>query len=676
MKYIKLYEEYVLKQLEDQYDIILDLWEGKEHLELSKIEVPKEARGSGVGSNVMQTICDYADEVGKKIYLTPSKDFGATSIARLESFYKDFGFVKKPKDDFSVRHVMVRFPETNEAKKSKPKSFVQKVKDMGKKVKKLTSKGRDEVDKLKDLQDKQKEGGAEPSDKLTAALIKTNTQIARVDIEKTSLKKQQLELKKKIKTTKDSEKAKKQVADKSKEMKKESFLFEKRPEWKDSDAPDANGRFRDLNPEDLATWLIKTRDKDLTKITGSLNQQIVFNRNEDPEYADKMERTRKEVYKQLGREDLLEKLIDSDGYINCTGCDWKWAIVDGGEDPFKCHKCGCDNTPDIKVNEAEETYNDYPAAASKNAKQAIDWKEEHGRDEVTGGTAVGWARAHQLAKGEKLSRDVVSRMAQFNRHRKNSKVAAEFKDEPWKDKGYIAWLIWGGDEGVDWAIEKMAEIEKSEVKEQFRYVKTFESFINESNAEAQLDATVEHVYKVLDGKVSKAEILETIRPMVDEGFLSFISGLFKNPFIKRKIGKLADELFAVRVEIGKLELEGDPVERYKQELDSAKDGEYSTSSSYSEDDDRGDDIHAKKIEILQRKEEDVVDAMDNLAGDNNTLLEYLKKVKLEVRMKETEMLMKVADSEVRRIMGQIKQKDQRSVRELDRNIKDMIDAEE
>lgn len=634
MKHIKLYEEYVLKQLEDQYDITLDLWEGKEHLELSKIEVPKEARGSGVGSNVMQMICDYADEVGKKIYLTPSKDFGATSIARLESFYKDFGFVKKPKDDFSVRHTMVRFPETNEAKKSKPKSFIQKVKDMGKKIKKLTDKGRDGIDKLKDLQNKQKEGGAEPSDKLTAALIKTNTQIARVDIQKTGLKKQQLELKKKIKTTKDSEKAKKQVADKSKEMKKESFLFEKRPEWKDSDAPDANGRFRDLNPEDLAAWLIKTRDKDLTKITGSLNQQIVFNRNEDPEYADKMERTRKEVYKQLGREDLLKE-----------------------------------------SSETEALYDDYPAAASKNAKQAIDWKEEHGRDEVTGGTEVGWARAHQLAKGEKLSRDVVSRMAQFNRHRKNSKVAAEFKDEPWKDKGYIAWLIWGGDEGVDWAIEKMAEIEKSEVKENLRYIKTFENFINESKAEAQLDATVEHVYKVLGGKVSKAEILETIRPMIDEGFLDFISGLFKNPWIKRKIGKLADELFAVRVEIGKLELEGDPVEKYKEELEMAKDGEYSTSSSYSSNDDRGDEIHTKKIEILQAKEEAIVDAMDELAGDNDTLLEYLKKVKLEVRMKQTETLMKIADSEVRRIMGQIKQRDQRSVRELDRNIKDMIDTE-
>ena len=86
----------------------------------------------------------------------------------------------------------------------------------------------------------------------------------------------------------------------------EQFINEERPEWHDSDAPDAEGRFKDLNPKDLAAWLIKTRKKDLRKITGSLNQQIVFNRGEDKAYADKMEKTRKEVYKQLGREDLLE----------------------------------------------------------------------------------------------------------------------------------------------------------------------------------------------------------------------------------------------------------------------------------------------------------------------------------------------------------------------------------
>jgi len=80
------------------------------------------------------------------------------------------------------------------------------------------------------------------------------------------------------------------------------------PDWHDSDAPDANGRFRDLSPKKLAAWLIKTRKKDVKRISGSLTQQVVFNRNEDPEYAEKMERTRKEVYKQLGRKDLLDRM--------------------------------------------------------------------------------------------------------------------------------------------------------------------------------------------------------------------------------------------------------------------------------------------------------------------------------------------------------------------------------
>jgi hypothetical protein len=106
--------------------------------------------------------------------------------------------------------------------------------------------------------------------------------------------------------------AKKWVMDKAKEDGK-SYVYVMEgakpagaPDWHDSDAPDAEGRFKELGIKDLAAWLIKTRDKDLRKITGSLNQQIVFNRGEDKEYADKMEKVRKEVYRQLGREDLLE----------------------------------------------------------------------------------------------------------------------------------------------------------------------------------------------------------------------------------------------------------------------------------------------------------------------------------------------------------------------------------
>lgn len=91
----------------------------------------------------------------------------------------------------------------------------------------------------------------------------------------------------------------------------EEFINERKPkgapEFHHSDAPEAEGRFRDLSPKELAKWLIKTRDGDLKRISGSLTQQVVFNRNDDPKYADKMEKTRIEVYKQLGRDDLLEK---------------------------------------------------------------------------------------------------------------------------------------------------------------------------------------------------------------------------------------------------------------------------------------------------------------------------------------------------------------------------------
>jgi|TARA_B110000238_G_scaffold196823_1_gene238287 hypothetical protein len=130
---------------------------------------------------------------------------------------------------------------------------------------------------------------------------------------------------------------------------------------------------------------------------------------------------------------------------------------------------------DVTVNK-DDTYSDYPAAAKKNAQMAIDWKEKYGRDEVDAGTAVGWARAHQLAKGENISGDTVKRMASFNRHRKNSSIKPELKETPWKDKGYVSWLIWGGDEGVDWAMELSKEMQ--DVKEHC-VVLTLEEFVNE-----------------------------------------------------------------------------------------------------------------------------------------------------------------------------------------------------
>lgn len=81
-------------------------------------------------------------------------------------------------------------------------------------------------------------------------------------------------------------------------------LFEKKLEWHDSNAPDANGKFKDLSINDLAAWLIKTRNGDLQKITGSINQQIAFNKNKNPSYAAKMEKVRAAIKRKLVKENM------------------------------------------------------------------------------------------------------------------------------------------------------------------------------------------------------------------------------------------------------------------------------------------------------------------------------------------------------------------------------------
>lgn len=112
-----------------------------------------------------------------------------------------------------------------------------------------------------------------------------------------------------------------------------------------------------------------------------------------------------------------------------------------------------------------ETYNDYPEAAKNNACKVLKWRDEHG-DEVKGMTRVGWTRANQLCNGENISESTIARMAAFARHRRNAEVSPEFKSTPWKDRGYVAWLGWGGTTGVEWAASKLESIRKKQMSKQ------------------------------------------------------------------------------------------------------------------------------------------------------------------------------------------------------------------
>jgi hypothetical protein len=100
-----------------------------------------------------------------------------------------------------------------------------------------------------------------------------------------------------------------------------------------------------------------------------------------------------------------------------------------------------------------ESYNDYPEAATNNAKRALDYAEKNGWGSC--GTPVGKARANQLANKEAISRDTIARMASFKRHQQN-------KDVPYgKGCGGLMWDAWGGTEGIEWAIRKLEQIDNA-----------------------------------------------------------------------------------------------------------------------------------------------------------------------------------------------------------------------
>ena len=101
-----------------------------------------------------------------------------------------------------------------------------------------------------------------------------------------------------------------------------------------------------------------------------------------------------------------------------------------------------------------------PASAVSNAKRGLALRKEFGRgglspsEAKSHGIDSGVTRARKIASG-KVSRHDVRRMSAFNRHRKNYRPEKKMPDGG-PTAGTIAWLLWGGTSGVNWAKKKSA----------------------------------------------------------------------------------------------------------------------------------------------------------------------------------------------------------------------------
>jgi hypothetical protein len=95
----------------DDLGIQHGLSERKNEIEPGIIKVPKSERNKGIGNNAMSILTNYADQVGKRIVVSPTNEFGSNK-QRLINWYKKLGFVenKGRNKDFSTMKTMYRDP--------------------------------------------------------------------------------------------------------------------------------------------------------------------------------------------------------------------------------------------------------------------------------------------------------------------------------------------------------------------------------------------------------------------------------------------------------------------------------------------------------------------------------------------------------------------------------------
>jgi hypothetical protein len=172
---------------------------------------------------------------------------------------------------------------------------------------------------------------------------------------------------------------------------------------------------------------------------------------------------------------------------------------------------------------AKEGYK--PTAGMKSAaKRAIRWKEQ---GKATGaGTAVGWTRAGQLARGETLSLSTVKRMYSFFSRHEVDKKGKDFYNTSNPSNGRIMWDAWGGDAGFSWSrkiVEREKNMKKSLTQEDlFEEIKDIlDDVVNPVETVIEIDDD-EEIKKALRPEITKEQLgmviehlMEAIEQMIE-----------------------------------------------------------------------------------------------------------------------------------------------------------------
>jgi muramoyltetrapeptide carboxypeptidase LdcA involved in peptidoglycan recycling len=101
-----------------------------------------------------------------------------------------------------------------------------------------------------------------------------------------------------------------------------------------------------------------------------------------------------------------------------------------------------------------------PEQVARVAEEALELRRKFDR----GGTSVGVARARDLKNRANLSPKTIERMHSYFARHAVDKRASDFDNMADMSAGGIAWRLWGGDPGREWAERIYAQMQEADAQ--------------------------------------------------------------------------------------------------------------------------------------------------------------------------------------------------------------------
>lgn len=163
-------------------------------------------------------------------------------------------------------------------------------------------------------------------------------------------------------------------------------------------------------------------------------------------------------------------------------------------------------------------------------------------------------------------------------------------------------------------------------------LKSINEYLNGLESDSQSIERDKCINTILETLDNRADYKYVDDILVTElfGISRLMKGIFVNPFVKKKIKKLVDELVKVRVQLVKTQLEENP-----EDLESMLDDM---------DDHKSMKGYDAKILALQDQQTALEAKMEILASNDEKLERFVELQKIEAKLKANEMIIKIADS--------------------------------